>query len=290
MLLDMVLVTYNPDIKLLNNVIQSICTQVRTIYIIDNTPIEYNIVYDFDIKNLKVVKLNNNMGIAYAQNVGIKLSVDNNSDFIILSDQDTLYPDDFVEKMLSGDQKKFAAVSPLFHDVNQSNKDEGFIVKTLFGFKRIYPQSGLHQIYQAIASGCIINTQYLKEIGMMDEKLFIDWVDLEWCWRANAKGYTILGNANVTISHQLGDEAIDIGFRNVNLRSPIRHYYITRNAFYLALRCKHLGKTHQVILFLKSFRYLIAFPILSKPHFMNFKYVFWGFIDGVNGVLGKFKR
>jgi rhamnosyltransferase len=290
MLLDMVLVTYNPDIKLLVDVIESIGKQVRTVYIIDNSPIPSKALLDMSHDNVQIQPLYENKGIAYAQNVGIKLALENKADFILLSDQDTLYPNDFVKDMFDGSNGDFAAMSPLFHDINQGNTNEGFIIKSLLGFKHIYPESGLHNIFQAIASGCILNTKCLEEIGLMDEDLFIDWVDLEWCWRAIGHGYSIIGNANVTITHQLGDEAVNIGFRDVNLRSPVRHYYITRNAFHLALRCKHLGLSHQIILFLKSFRYVVAFPLLSKPHLTHLRHVVRGFIDGIFGNLGKFKE
>ena len=35
----------------------------------------------------------------------------------------------------------------------------------------------------------IINNNIILDVGLMDESLFIDWVDFEWCWRAKSKGY-----------------------------------------------------------------------------------------------------
>lgn len=128
----------------------------------------------------------------------------------------------------------------------------------------------------------------LQDIGLMDSKLFIDWVDLEWCWRARAKGYQIIGNADVEIQHQLGDRSKNLGFREVNLRSPMRHYYITRNAFYLALYSSDLDTWHRINLFFKSFRYIIGYPALSKPHLKNLRAVLLGFYHGLTGRLGKY--
>lgn len=291
MKLDMVLVTYNPDLELLKLVLDSITPQVRTTYIIDNGSQLSNDLINLSADNIKVLLLNDNKGIAFAQNIGIKESIKDQSDFILISDQDTIYPSDFVGKMLAGNHPdNLAAICPLFHDVNQGNINEGFILKSKFGFERFYPESGVYQIFQAIASGCILNAATIEEIGLMDEGLFIDWVDLEWCWRANSKGYTVLGNADVIITHQLGDGAVNLGFRDVSLRSPIRHYYITRNAFHLALRCKSLGNINQILLFFKSFRYLFGFPILSKPRLKHLKYVTKGFIHGIGGVQGKLKE
>jgi len=182
-----------------------------------------------------------------------------------------------------------AGVGSRFIDCNK-NYTDGFIALTPIIFKQFYPKFGKHEVMQLISSGTIINAKYLNNIGLMEEKLFIDWVDLEWCWRARKKGYKIIGNADIIIEHRLGNFSRDIGFREVNLRNPIRHYYITRNAFYLSLRDKNLDFFHKLTLFLKSFRYILGYPILSKPHEENLKYVLVGFYHGLFGKLGKYKE
>jgi rhamnosyltransferase len=283
-----VYVTYNADIILLKKSIESIISQVNKIYIIDNTPNK-----DLRLENLKnekveIIYLGDNFGIAYAQNIGIKKSLNDNADFIMLSDQDTCYPKSYIYDMLQvfSYDKTIAAVAPRFIDSNKTGKD-GFISIYPLIFKQIFPKKGLYDVMQVIASGKILRAKYLKDIGLMNENLFIDWVDIEWCWRARKKGYKIIGNADVVINHQLGDNSKNIGFREVNLRSPIRHYYITRNAFYLSLYSKNLDLLHRITLFFKSFRYIIGYPILAKPRLKNLKYVLLGLWHGVNKKLGK---
>lgn len=58
----------------------------RYIYLVDN--------FEFDkkIDNVKFIKLQENMGISYAQNIGIK-----EAEYILLSDQDTK---DYISKMI----------------------------------------------------------------------------------------------------------------------------------------------------------------------------------------------
>ena len=124
----------------------------------------------------------------------------------------------------------------------------------------------------------------------MDEDLFIDWVDLEWCWRARHKGYQVIGSGDVEVSHSLGDTSRNIGYREVNLRSPLRHYYITRNAFSLALRTPYLSIVMRCVLFVRSLRYPFAFPILSPPRWRNLCAVTAGIMDALLGRLGKTNR
>lgn len=282
-----VYVTYEPNFNLLRRSIESISNQVEMVILIDNS-IKNNEVKFFESVNVKVFNLGQNIGIAAAQNIGIKKSIELGAEYIVLSDQDTTYPPDYVKKMLAVFNKyeDIAAVAPKFID-SQKKSVDGFISLTPVFFKQFFPPSGLHEVLQAIASGKVIKTSVLSKVGLMDADLFIDWVDLEWCWRARAAGFKIIGNADVAIQHQLGDGSVDIGFREVNLRSPMRHYYITRNAFYLALYSKVLDVPHRINLFFRSFRYIVGFPVLAKPRLKNLKAVTLGFYHGVTGRLGK---
>lgn len=287
--IDIILVTYNPNIELLDNCIKSICKDVRNIYIVDNGSKKFE--FDKKIDNIKFIKLQENMGIAYAQNIGIKEAIKDNAEYILLSDQDTVYPKDYIGNMIKtfSSDKNICAITPLFKDAHVKKSNDGFFKKSFWFAKKFFPSSGYHEVFHTIASGKLIKAHYLNDIGLMDEDLFIDWVDYEWCWRARKSGYKIIGNADVVIEHQLGDSSKDIGFREVNLRSYIRHYYITRNAFYLALYSKDLDVLHRITLFFKSFRYIVGYPILAKPHFINLKYVLLGFWHGVTKKLGKLK-
>lgn len=284
----LVLVTYNPDKESLLRLISSIEQQVSEIVIVDNTPGRCELLETISTGKIEIIYLKSNMGIAYAQNVGIQRSLEKSADYIMLSDQDTVYPVNYIKDMLEvfKTAENIAAVAPAFLDKNKKSRD-GFISLTPLIFKSFFPQSGFHEVMQVISSGKILKAEHLKKTGLMDESLFIDWVDLEWCWRAGKKGFKIIGNADVVIQHQLGDSSRNIGFREVNIRSPLRHYYITRNAFHLALRDKSLDRPHRVTLFLKSFRYIVGYPILSKPHLMHLRYVLLGFWHGIRGRLGK---
>jgi rhamnosyltransferase len=290
-----VIVTYYPDPVLLKDLIRSCSYEVTRIIIVDNTPGRSPHLELFKYAN--IIYLGSNKGIAYAQNIGIRAAMESGAEYILLSDQDTVYPDHYIINMVSvfdlheESGLKIAAAVPLFKDINQEKKkNQGFIIKGKIGFKKIFPEKGYHEIFQAIASGTILNVKYLDSIGLMDEDLFIDWVDIEWCWRAVSKGCKIIGNADVVIMHRLGDSALNIGFREVNLRNAVRHYYITRNAFYLSLHSNNLDMMHRITLLVKSMRYLIGFPVLSRPRFQNLKYVMLGLWHAITNRMGQLKE
>lgn len=288
---DLVIVTYNPDIDLLLNLLNSIENQVRNIYIIDNTGKSNSDLVNK--KKRKIIYLSDNKGIAYAQNIGLKMALENNADYVMLSDQDTIYPIDYVKNMIKtfNIDNQIAAVAPLFKDINQDRDNEGFIVKNkIFGSKRIFPLKGTYEVFQVIASGKIICSRYLKDIGLMKEELFIDYVDIEWCWRAQKKKYKIIGNANIVITHKLGDNVVKFSKKDITVRSPVRHYYMVRNALYLSLTCESLNVTNRLLLFFRAFYLMLGFSIVSKPHLVHMEFTFKGIIDGLNKRTGKINR
>ncbi len=62
---------------------------------------------------------------------------------------------------------------------------------------------------------------------MMDEPLFIDLVDLEWGFRASARGYRHFQSPRPLMSHTLGSGRIGIGGRSISLHAPsskLLHY------------------------------------------------------------------
>lgn len=289
--IDLVLVSYNPDLKLLVKTIQLISRQVRQVIVVDNNSTICNLFEELDrrFKKLKIFVCNENLGIATAQNIGIEYSLANNSDYILLTDQDTIFPDNYIDMMLPSfiRSSNVIAASPLFYDAVKQKDNTCFFVSSKYGFSKIYPSGGAHEISQTIASGLLIKSEFLENVGTMDTELFIDLVDYEWCWRALSKGYIIIGNADVVIQHHLGDSAVDIGIRTVNLRSPLRHYYITRNTISLAIRCEYIDIWHRVNLFLKGCSYVIGYSVLSKPRVENIKMTVKGMIHGLKGRLGR---
>jgi rhamnosyltransferase len=284
-----VVVTYNPDPKAIRETIASIFFQVVKVVVVDNGSANSFEAALLGFENVLLIKKSDNHGIAAAQNIGINEAIRLGAKYIMLSDQDSVFPCRYIDPMIEvflGDSKmEICCVAPIFKDKNKRGKD-GVIVPSIY-FKRIHPVKGMYEVMQVIASGMVIKVSCLEKVGLMCESLFIDWVDIEWCWRAREKGYKIFVNADVTICHNLGDHSVDLIFREINVRSPVRHYYITRNAFYLSLYSKSIPLTTRSVLFFKSFRYIFGFPLIGGGWAKNCKAVSFGMFDGFFCFLGR---
>jgi len=241
----LVIVTYKPDKKMLNECINSLISQVDKILLIDNTPIQEkefilnNFITDSD--NIEVLNLNDNYGIAYAQNLGIRKALEEGADFVLFSDQDTVFPDNYIFKMLEcyfkiSKNKKVAAVAPMFRDIYTMKVRPMVYFKYIFLKKEHNPKNCL-SVSHVISSGMLVPSSIFNQVGLMREELFIDWVDTEWCWRAIMLGYDIIQNNKVVINHQHGNDTKKIFWRDFIIHNSTRNYYKLRNATYLLFNC-----------------------------------------------------
>ena len=287
-------ITYNPDFSVLRKGIESLQHQVKRIIIVDNGSVEINELRLFceNFLSVELISLKENKGIAFATNVALREFLERDYDFVLISDQDSNYPDNYVKNFKDNlavlHDGNIAAFVPVFFDENENDYAK-IIIKSRLFMRKVCATEEFTDVFHAIASGMIICLALLRNIGMMNEDLFIDWVDLEWCWKVHYYNKRIVCCKNLTIHHKLGDSAKNLGYRTVSIRSWIRNYYITRNSFYLALYTKYLGRLEKFILFFKSFRYIVGYTILCDAHIKNFYYTLKGMHDGIHKKMGKIK-
>ncbi len=242
-----ILVTYNPDFQQLQATLSSILSQVDKIVVVNNNSTPLNL----SNAKIHVIELGNNFGIAYAQNRGIEYANSNGAKYVFFSDQDTVYPNNFVEKAIEcfnrHKQEKIAAVIPYFYNENKKQFSRVNISKT----KGYSPKIG-EDVYlaHAISSGTFCHISIFDVIGMMNERLFIDWVDYEWCWRATKNGYKIICNTSNIIHHNMGDSYKTVFNRKIVVYSDFRNYYFFRNGTYLLFH-SHLLTMKEWFSFLK---------------------------------------
>ncbi len=290
-----IIVTYFPNLEKLEELIDRLYSQVERIIIVDNTE-RINIFTGFKYKNDKkiiLICLGENLGIAKAQNIGMKKALELGAEYILLSDQDTLFPYDYVNNMLDiyvdiSRKYKVGAIGPIFFD-EIKQETSIILLEGICFLKKEIPKKGIYFCSYLIASGKIIPKEVLDNVGLMREELFIDWVDVEWCWRARSKGYKIVCTADVKINHTLGEKTINFLGKKRTLRSYIRHYYMIRNATYLLLYEKHINIKQKTYLLIKIIRWLIGLPIISSPRLTNLKFCIKGLIHGAKRKLGKYK-
>lgn len=238
-----IIVTYNPNLSQLKKCIYSLLPQVEKIIIIKNSSEKLDFS-EFQNEKIIQIQLEKNFGIAYAQNRGIEKAIDCGTEWILLSDQDTVFPEDYVESFkkkieIFGKNKIYAPT--FFNEVKKQNEPVSVSMT-----KAVVPSGNKAiPVLHAIASGTIFNKEVFQKIGGMKEELFIDYVDFEWCWRAHHFGIQTLCFPDIKICHQLGDSYKKVFGRKITIRSDFRYFYMLRNGFYLSKSCEYLSKSEK---------------------------------------------
>ena len=286
-----IIITFHPDASMLKKLIESLCGQVHHIIVVDNG--SDNSITDIQ-KKLKLaewVTLSRNMGIAYAQNVGIIKAREQNAKFILLMDQDSIPEKNMVAELHRAllELPDAAAVGPVYISEHQN---EASIFTRVEGFRRISTAcDASHPLVKTdalIASGCLIPMAVLDAVGDMREELFIDYVDTEWGLRAKSMGFSSYAVHSAKMSHQLGNRAIEFMGRNMIVHSPLRRYYQYRNAV-LLYKMKHISFDWKVIDAYRLFIRAIFYACTNAPRWQNIKMMSLGLWHGILGKTGQFK-
>lgn len=281
-----VIVLYNPDLDCLKLSLINLQLQVSNIVLIDNSIDNLNtleFLNEFDSNIIRYIPLNKNTGIAAAQNIGISFFIEKKMDFCLIMDQDSIISNNMISQLiedfiiLKSKNINLAIIGPT--PINKETKKEYSprIRKNKPFFK---DNTHLVKVNELISSGSLIKIENLKDIGLMDEKLFIDGVDHEWCWRAISKGYFCAMSKKAILYHMLGEGDKKIFGIQIAISSSFRVYYQYRNYFYL------LKKNYVPIYwkFINAIKYSIKFfyyPIFVFPRKLYMKNIIKGIYHGI---------
>lgn len=241
-----IVVTYNPDITALLTLLGQLNKETDFVVIDNGTPeIEYLeksiTVYD---RCKKLVKLQNNEGLARALNIGIEYALENNCAYVFLLDQDSSLCDLFVSRMIAAYEdanqyspKEIAAVGPRIINP-QTMRQTPFKIFNRFMLRtdRVFANSETHFVADfLITSGTLLILKHIDEIGGMKESYFIDNVDLEWCFRAKSLGFDLVGTDEAVLYHAIGERSLSPLVRAgiMAQHNPSRAYYSSRNRTHL---------------------------------------------------------
>ena len=241
-----VVVTYHPDATLLAAQLDALQAQADHIVVVDNaTPADSVRVLCAACPQVELLALTENIGLAAALNAGITRARETpGMTHVLLMDQDSVPEPGMVEALTAALDRqsrhaRVAAVGTRFLDPREG-VDSPF-VRIRFPVNRQLHCNGACDEVACdflITSGSLIPLEVLDEVGGMDERLFIDNVDLEWCFRATSKGYALFGVCGARMLHHHGATRHRVPGvpRGVVVHTPRRLFYMMRNRVLLYRR------------------------------------------------------
>lgn len=290
-----VIVAYRPEPATLRRLVEGMAVQVGAVVVIDNTGAgdwQAGLATLLASGRGALVCPSGNVGLGAAQNIGIDWARTRGYRHVLLLDQDSEPAPAMVATLLDALRRlssmgNVAAVGPRFHDPREQ-RDAPF-VSIRFPFNRkSWCGPGTSQVACdfLISSGTLIPLAVLEQVGPMDASLFIDNVDLEWCFRAQSLGYALYGVCGATMHHRLGDDRRRLpGGGQVVVHGPVRLYYMMRNR----LRLYRMPHTPGVWIAQDLPRVLVKlflFGVMIGPRRRHLRYMVRGLWDGVRNRKG----
>lgn len=237
-----------------------------------------------------------NVGIGAAQNEGIRLAAAAGAAYLLLLDQDSEPQDDMVSRLLGALQlltvggARVGCVGPQLR--LRGSHELSFFPKAGWGGLVAVGCSRDARAIECdylISSGTLIPTEVFKQVGDLEEGLFIDKVDTEWCYRARSKGFSIFGVCGAILEHDLGLERhrVWLGrWRRIARHSALRYYYIFRNTVLLSRRA-YVPLSWSVFQYAWLGLLFLAFGIFSRRRSGELAMMLKGLRHGFRGVAGQ---
>ena len=244
-------------------------------------------------KELLVFKEKNNLGFAGGNNIGIRYALENDYDYIMLLNNDTEVKENFILPLVERIEKdhSLGAVQPLI--LNFSNKsiiwNAGGKLNKFLGLTSTrlnnnkLNSSIVFDDYTDWISGCciLIKSEILTKVGLLDEKFFNYYEDVDWSLRMKNLGYD-LGFVKESIIYHHGSSSSKNKKTKEGVISSKIHYFNIRNHILLLKKHKNLFNFFGIVFFqiIKTTSYIFYF--LIKFRFNKLTMVLKGLKHGLN--------
>lgn len=183
-----------------------------------------------EITNYKYYWNMKNIGLCASVNRGISIACNMNAEWVLLMNGDSVIQESTIYEF-----KKFIKE-------NNTSKIASIVPQYNYDRHPRVPYKGFKRVLWANMSGMCINCNCLDTIGLFDERLFIDGLDIDWGIRAQRAGYKLYEIGPAVMNHHpaetrefkvLGRTIFKYGWA-----SPIRYYYQFRANHYMIKKYK----------------------------------------------------
>tara|TARA_Y200000002_G_scaffold355301_1_gene336152 strand:+ start:62 stop:964 length:903 start_codon:yes stop_codon:yes gene_type:complete len=281
---------YDLTLKCIESILNSSFKNFKII-LIDN---EYQKSMSDQLKKSKKIHLirnEKNEGFARANNQGIKYSIKNGFDYMLLLNNDTLIKNDLMDSLIKqSNTLNQKIIQPLIlnYDGTKIWNAGGTINYFLGTFQTLkkgerFKNFKSNRNYTDWFTGCcvLIKSEIFNDIGFFDDRFFAYYEDIDFSIRLKKRGYSIAMMNDSYLQHFESASSKSSNQNEGNLL-PYVHYLNIRN--HILLLKKH-SKSFNIIgvLFyqqIKILSYLIYF--LIRFRFNKFNMVLKGFMDAIN--------
>ncbi|MGL5084501.1 MAG: glycosyltransferase family 2 protein [Clostridium sp.] len=208
----------------------------------------------------KLFKLEENIGFAGGNNVGIKYAMDDKCDYVLLLNNDTVVEENFLCKLVEtaemdktvgvvggkifyfNDKKTIWYAGAKINSFSGKTEHDGVNSKDL-------PEFSIKKETDYI-TGCmmLVSKEVLEKVGMMDDSYFLYYEETDWSVRIKKAGYKLIYNPESIIYHKISKSTKSLNY--------IMVCYYDRNSYYFVMN--NYGLLNRMYMFVFKRLILIA--------------------------------
>ena len=164
---------------------------------------------------LILIQTGANLGFAGGNNVGIRYALKRRFDYVLLLNNDTMVDRNFIEPLIKVFQMKtkIAAVGSKVYYYDKPNVIN-FAGGKINLWKGTAPHIGINQIDNGqfneikevdyiAGSSFLIKTEFIKRLGLLDERYFLYAEEVDYCMRIKKSGFKIILTPQSKIWHKI---------------------------------------------------------------------------------------
>lgn len=286
-----IVVAYFPQEERLLTLLEALSSQCFLILTIANSPASKSL-REVTSRSPRhhLIENQTNVGLAAAQNQGIRAARARGAEWLLFFDQDSVPRFDHVEKLVSAHESlalqghRVAAIGPHLWDTHAGafwpfHEVDWWQLREV----RVPSVGRCAQLPYVVSSGSLIRMSVFDAVGDFDESLFIDNIDVEWGFRASDMGYKNFGYFDLVMQHTIGDRQIRFLGKIHPLHSQQRHYFMFRSSIRL-MKLEHVPTKWKANELLRMIPRLLVYSVFSdKP----IKHLCAGILGIVDGALGR---
>ena len=233
-MLGAVVVLYNPCEDEIKN-INTYKNLVDITIIIDNSEINHRELVDLLVTlDSKVYYYSEqlNLGLCKALNIGIEMLTVKGCQWVLVFDSDSKLGSDIVTvyKNAIEDYKR--------GEIKRGGEIAVFAPVHDFDRRKHSSYHGYKDVEWKMTSGCLFNCDIFKSQNGFKEELFVDGLDMDYCFKSHENGYRIIECGEAVINHHPAETKSFLGFK-YGIASPVRYYMQARALIWCWMRYKN---------------------------------------------------